>query len=282
MKMAALALAVLALPMAMPGVTPAGAANVAVSLDCGDFDFVGETFPVQDLTVAQGDTIDVTWDADCAHPTFDETVLRTDAAVADAYFSAVPGQGLGVQNGRYEEVVPGSSSATWVVRYDAPLGQMPLVGTMDASWPVACSNCAFGAALRLTITPGPTVPAAPAAPTAVAGDGSASVSWTPPVDDGGAPVTGYTATAAPGGATCTVVAPTTSCRIDGLTNGQAVTFSVTATNAVGTGPASVASAAVEPAAAVIPTPTTAVPVSTPAAAPPAARPSSARDLSFTG
>jgi hypothetical protein len=282
MKMAALALAVLALPLVAPGLAPAGAATVAVSLDCGDFDDNGDTFPVQDLTVAQGDTIVVTWNADCAHPTFDETVLRTDAAVADAYFSAVPGQAAGVNSGSYIAIVGGSSSATWVVRYDAPLGQMPLVGNMAASWPFVCSNCGLGAALRLTITPGPTVPAAPVAITAVAGDGSATVSWTPPVDDGGSPVTSYTATAAPGGATCTVMAPTTSCTIDGLTNGQAVTFSVTATNAVGAGPASVASAAVEPAAPVIPTPPTAVPVSTPVAAPPAAPPSSARDLSFTG
>lgn len=44
----------------------------------------------------------------------------------------------------------------------------------------------------------------------------------------------YTITASPGGASCTVVAPATKCVITGLVNGEAYTFTTTATNAGGT------------------------------------------------
>ncbi len=56
---------------------------------------------------------------------------------------------------------------------------------------------------------------------------------TPP-RDGGSPITGYTATADPGGATCTTDGDGRTCEITGLTNGTAYTFTVTATNAIGT------------------------------------------------
>ncbi len=92
----------------------------------------------------------------------------------------------------------------------------------------------------------PTVPAAPSAVSAVAGDGQATVSWTAP-SNGGSPITGYTVTTSPGGAT--TPASGTSVVVSGLTNGTAYTFTVTATNSVGTGPASGASSPVTPTSA---------------------------------
>ena len=102
-----------------------------------------------------------------------------------------------------------------------------------------------GASTAVTLTAG-TVPAAPAAPTAVAGDMSAAVSWTAP-DNGGLSITGYTVTASPSGATCTTTG-TLTCTVTGLVNGTNHTFTVVATNSVGTGAASAASGAVMPAA----------------------------------
>jgi hypothetical protein len=86
-------------------------------------------------------------------------------------------------------------------------------------------------------------PQAPAAPQAVAGDGQATVTITPLA---GGSVTTYTVLAGPGGQTCTITAPATSCIVTGLTNGTRYTFTATATNATGTSPASAASNAVTP------------------------------------
>ncbi len=88
-------------------------------------------------------------------------------------------------------------------------------------------------------------PGSPTGVTGTAGDARVSVSWVAPADAGTSPITGYTATAAPGGATCTTTGAT-ACTVTGLTNGTSYTFTVTATNVVGTGPASAASAPVTP------------------------------------
>ncbi len=85
---------------------------------------------------------------------------------------------------------------------------------------------------------------APSAPTAASASQArsvATVAWAAPTSNGGSPITGYTATASPGGASCTSV--TTSCTISGLVFGVSYTFTAVATNAVGTGVASTASAA---------------------------------------
>src|SRR6185437_14792816 len=85
----------------------------------------------------------------------------------------------------------------------------------------------------------PTAPAtAPDAPTgvgAVAGDGQATVSWTAPAANG-SPITGYTVTTSPGDTT--TPASGTSVLVTGLTDGTAYTFTVTATNGIGTSSAS--------------------------------------------
>jgi hypothetical protein len=90
-------------------------------------------------------------------------------------------------------------------------------------------------------------PDAPTGVSPVGGDQAATVSWTPPADDGGASITAYTVTASPGGSTCGAIPPVTTCEVTGLTNGVGHTFTVTATNSAGTGPPSAPSPSVTPA-----------------------------------
>lgn len=91
-----------------------------------------------------------------------------------------------------------------------------------------------------------TVPDAPTGLTATVANASSVVSWSAPATNGGAAITLYTVTSSPGGFTCTA-STTLSCTVTGLTNGTSYTFTATATNAAGTGPASTPSNAVVPA-----------------------------------
>lgn len=81
-------------------------------------------------------------------------------------------------------------------------------------------------------------PSAPAAPTATAvSPASANVSWVAPTNTGGQPITGYTVTSTPGGFTRTTTGATTA-TFTGLVVGTAYTFTVRASSAEGTSPAS--------------------------------------------
>ena len=93
-----------------------------------------------------------------------------------------------------------------------------------------------------------TAPSAPSGVTAQPASSSAQVSWTAP-NNGGSSITGYTVTPSTGGTAGTpmqVSGSATSATLTGLTNASSYTFTVTATNAIGTSPASAASAAVAP------------------------------------
>lgn len=78
-------------------------------------------------------------------------------------------------------------------------------------------------------------PQAPISPTKNVTGTTATVSWTAPAWNGGAAVTGYTVTPVGGPGSCTWSSGTTaSC--SGLSIGPTYTFTVAATNSVGTGP----------------------------------------------
>jgi hypothetical protein len=95
------------------------------------------------------------------------------------------------------------------------------------------------------------VPGTPGAPTAVAGNGQATVTVTAPTTGG--TQTSYIVTSSPGGATCTVTGASGSCTVTGLTNGTPYTFTSIARNTGGPSvSASVASNSVTPVSPPVP------------------------------
>ncbi len=90
-----------------------------------------------------------------------------------------------------------------------------------------------------------TAPSAPQNVVATAGDTRATVRWSAPSNNGGAVISQYTVTSSPGGFTCTA-SSVLACVVNGLTNGVAYTFTVRATNSIGTSPSSDVSNEVTP------------------------------------
>lgn len=97
-----------------------------------------------------------------------------------------------------------------------------------------------------SLAPASSAPDAPVIGAATASASSASVAFTAPTNDGGAPITNYIVTSSPGD--FTGQGTSSPITVTGLTNGTAYTFTVVAVNSIGTSVASAASNSVTPAA----------------------------------
>jgi hypothetical protein len=91
-----------------------------------------------------------------------------------------------------------------------------------------------------------TTPGAPRSVRAIAKNNALLVRWKAPASDGGRPITRYTATAGPGGKTCTAEGSKGSCTIKRLKDSTRYRVTVRARNVAGFGPASARSTAVRP------------------------------------
>jgi len=133
---------------------------------------------------------------------------------------------------------PGNLTATGAT---SPLTVTGLTNGTAYTFTVTATNALGTSAASVisnSVTPA-TLPDAPTIGAATAGDTTASVTFTAPASDGGSAITSYTVTSTPGNLTAT--GATSPLTVLGLTNGTAYTFTVTATNAIGTGPQSAAS-----------------------------------------
>jgi hypothetical protein len=100
-------------------------------------------------------------------------------------------------------------------------------------WVTDNNGCATSQSF--TLTEEAAAPGAPTIGTATAGDGQATVAFTPPAPNGSAPITGYTVTATPvavpgAPAVTTQTGAASPIIVTGLTNGFTYDFSVVATN----------------------------------------------------
>ena len=109
--------------------------------------------------------------------------------------------------------------------------RMGFIGEGTHSFTVVAIN-ALGSGPSSTASPSVATVSHPGAPRNLEGfseNGQAKVTWWAPFDDCCTPITGFTVTASPGGATCT--APPGSdgeCTVTGLTNGVSYTLTVVA------------------------------------------------------
>src|ERR1035437_3894235 len=138
-----------------------------------------------------------------------------------------------------------AGSTNWSTSFDhMPIQLGNFKGTNTVDWALVRNYVNPEPAASIGVETGGTVPSAPLSPVATPGNGQASVSFTPPVSNGGSAITGYTVTSHPGNITASggaspIVAP-------GLTNGASYTFTVTASNATGDSSPSAASNSVTP------------------------------------
>lgn len=152
-----------------------------------------------------------------------------------AAITVTPGSGGGPADTYTVTAQPGGLTCT----VTSPLTSCTISGLTNGTeytFSATASNGTGSSAASTGVTSTPL--ALPSAPTISVqpGDSNAVISVTP--GSGGGPVDSYTVTAQPGGLTCTVTPPATSCTISGLTNGTEYTFSAIATNVVGNSVAS--------------------------------------------
>ena len=170
-------------------------------------------------------------------------VATAGIAQATVAFTAPVSDGGSAITGYTVTSSPGGITATGTA---SPLTVTGLTNATAYTFTVFATNAngnSSASSASNTVTPS-TVPGAPTIGTATKGNAQASVTFTAPASNGGSVITGYTVTSNPGSFTGTgTSSPIT---VTGITNGTVYTFTVIATNAVGTSPASSASNSVTP------------------------------------
>jgi invasion protein IalB len=165
-------------------------------------------------------------------------------------FNSPNGSGAAAITGYTVTSIPDGKTATGT---RSPIVVMGLANGTAYTFTVTAKNAAAMSTTSMptnSVTPtallAVSVPSSPVIGVATAGDAQATVNFSVP-NDGGSAITGYTVTSFPSGIAATGAA--SPIVVAGLTNGAAYTFTVTASNALGTSASSAASNSVTPLAA---------------------------------
>ena len=164
--------------------------------------------------------------------TFGQTLSTTDGT-----WTGTPAPTFTYQWQRVTTNISGATSSTYVL-VAADVGN-----TIRCVVTATNAIAAVSANSNSTASVAASVPGAPTIGTATAtGSTTATVSFTQPASNGGSAITSYTATSSPSGITGTLnQAGSGTITVTGLTGNTSYTFTVTATNAIGTSAASAAS-----------------------------------------
>lgn len=220
---------------------------------------VGAAFPQgsSDSLPASDVETDGTWEGVTVLPLPKLSAIETGAMLSSisCQASACVAVGTGGHTGeiyRYADPIAATwSNGTWSSIGIDQVGQRNEdddSGFQSVSCPPTAPCEAIGQRATWTLPGGPThvsqfeaeispvervaAPGPPATVVAYAAIQAVEVTWTPPTEDGGSPVTSYTATLSPGGATCVNTSP--FCAFYGLVNGRQYVVTVHAANATGT------------------------------------------------
>lgn len=160
------------------------------------------------------------WDGDSWEPTsFRGEWYRSD----EAWLATIPWKAMGI------------TSFSGAVRASDAAGQEDYAPDRNGTPVIPIAALVAGA------------PGQPKDLAAKPGAGQVTLTWTAPTNPGTSAIMSYSVVASPSGATCT--SSTTTCTVTGLPGGVQQSFTVTATNGQGTGPASDAVTATPTAAA---------------------------------
>ncbi len=164
------------------------------------------------------------------------STLGQSASIA---FAAPSNNGGSAITGYTVTSTPGGITATGTT---SPIVITGLTNATAYTFSMVATNAQGNSAVSSasnSVTPQASAPAAPTIGAATISSSTASVAFTPPVNNGGSAITSYTVTSIPGGLTAT--GPASPISFTGLSAAVAYTFTVTATNAAGTSQPSAAS-----------------------------------------